>query len=119
MAYRFRSRDGLAQSNDQATIATWDSIGERMAREQSDASEALRELGVRLEHPDDGWVDRERNTVRPCYPRFDLGVAPGDLIALGDPWNGYRVVRCTSAGEVGVIARAMEYGFVDEGQRWP
>ncbi len=56
--------------------------------------EKLRTLGVKMVHPDDGWVKRETNELCPTYPQFDDGVCIGDLIALGWP-NEYRVVRVT------------------------
>jgi hypothetical protein len=48
-----------------------------------------------LVHPDDGCVDRQRNTVHPVYPQHQRIVKVGDLMVLGhhDKW---RVVRCTS-----------------------
>jgi len=43
----------------------------------------LAKIGVKLAHPDDGWVNREKNYLRPCYPYFDNKPQVGDLIALG------------------------------------
>lgn len=44
----------------------------------------LREYGVKLAHPNDGWNDRNRKIFTPAYPYFDDGVIIGDLIALGN-----------------------------------
>lgn len=111
MSYRFKSADGLAQSNDRAAIALWDSIGADTATQQREASARLRATGVKAEHPDDGWVDRERNSVQFCYPRFNDGVDVGDLIALGWPWSGYRIVRCTRIEHSGILLPTVRYFF--------
>lgn len=52
---------------------------------------ALRGAGVKAAHPDDGWVNRERNTVHLAYPQFNDGLSVGDLLALG--WPGDEVDR--------------------------
>lgn len=51
----------------------------------------LRSMGIKAAHPDDGWVDREKNSVNFCYPQFNDGVKEGDQIALGWP-ERWRVV---------------------------
>lgn len=95
---------GLAQdlmrgvSGQIGAVAMMRSIATTMEQQQAEWIAALRDAGVKAAHPDDGWVDRERNTVFFCYPQFDDGVAVGDLIALGWPqWNSkkpqHRIVR--------------------------
>ena len=95
---------GLAQdlmrcvSGDPDAVATFASISRSMESDQNAWIASLRAAGVKAAHPDDGWVDRERDTVFFCYPQFDDGVAIGDLIALGWPqWNStkpqHRIVR--------------------------
>lgn len=113
----YRSKDGLCWSSDPAAVATWDSIATRHASEQATASRRLRALGVKLEHPDDGWVNRDEDSVSPCYPRFDLSPGTGDLIALGWPDSGYRLVRCTSVEHRGVLIPKTVYLFKDTGER--
>jgi hypothetical protein len=54
----------------------------------------LRVTGIKLAHPDDGWVNREENSLVPCYPQFDDNPGEGDLIALGS-WKVFRLVRVT------------------------
>lgn len=93
MSYRYVSADGLAWSNDQRLVATWNQVGRDMAMELAMAIADLRAQGVKAAHPDDGWVDRRRNEVRFVYPAFNDGVQVGDVIALGWPWSGYRLVR--------------------------
>ena len=78
-------------------------IAQDMERQQDEWIAALRAQGVKAAHPDDGWVDREANTVLFTYPQFDDGAKVGDLVALGWPrWNSakpqHRIVRIT--GEV-------------------
>ena len=81
-------------------VSLFADVAAGMERNQDSWIAALRAAGVRAAHPDDGWVDREENTVYFCYPQFDDGVAVGDLIALGWPqWGSekpqHRVVRVT------------------------
>jgi len=95
---------GLAQdlmsrvSGQHKAVATFANIACNMEREQNSWITALRAAGVKAAHPDDGWVNREHNTVFFCYPQFDDGVEIGDLIALGWPqWGSkkprHRIVR--------------------------
>lgn len=114
---RFKSRDGLMSSDDREEVALWDRICDGQASAQARGSALLRAHGVKLEHPDDGWVDRERNTITPSYPRFDDGVEVGDLIALGWPRDGYRLVRCTRIVQRRILIPTVTYSFVDTGER--
>ena len=52
----------------------------------------LRNGNIKAAHPDDGWVDREMNTIQLVYPAFNDGIKVGDRIALGDP-EEFRVVK--------------------------
>lgn len=66
--------------------------------------EHLRRCGLKAAHPDDGWVDREANTLRFSYPQFYDNPQVGDLIALGSHTDrGWRVVRLTAKDEPGPI----------------
>lgn len=51
----------------------------------------LRREGVKAAHPDDGWVDRQRNEVMLVYPQFCDHAGEGDRIALGNE-ERYRIV---------------------------
>lgn len=114
---RFNSADGLMSSSDPKAVATWNAVGVSMAQEQRAASAHLMAEGVKLEHPDDGWVDRQKNSVRPCYPPFNLSPKVGDLIALGRPWTGYRLVRCTGIERRTLLIESVRYSFEDTGRR--
>lgn len=63
-------------------------------RSQHEWIDRLRGKDVRAAHPDDGWVDRVRNSVRFSYPAFNDGVEVGSTIALGDH-RKYRLVLVT------------------------
>jgi hypothetical protein len=67
-------------------------ISSRMATRERAWVAGLRARGVKAAHPDDGWVDRDRNTLQPTYATFDDGLQAGDLLALGWPWRA-RIVR--------------------------
>jgi len=83
-----------------------DSIGARFhagilraAREYEEKQaawrESLRAAGVAATHPDDGWVNREKNTLHLCYPHIMGELKIGSLVALGDH-EKYRIVRLAS-----------------------
>lgn len=72
----------------------WVRICMEAANEERDWIARLRAEGVKAAHPDDGWVDREANSVHFAYPQFDDGVEVGGLIALGWP-DRHRLVRVT------------------------
>lgn len=116
MSYAFRSKDGLAQSNDSAHIDAWNAVQATSAIRQREASAALLAMGVKMEHPDDGWVDRQKNAITPCYPQFDLSPKVGDLIALGWPFNGYRIVRCTAVVHRTLLIHTVTYSFEETGE---
>lgn len=83
------SDDGRMRSSDPSAVALWDSIGNRMANDKRTWTDILRSLGVKYAHPDDGWVNRDRNThTRSWYPQFDDRPEVGDLIAFGSPPGG-------------------------------
>ncbi len=52
----------------------------------------LRREGIKAAHPDDGWVNRQKNTVHFAYPQFDDGAGIGDRIALGWASDKWRIV---------------------------
>lgn len=86
---RFRSSDGLMESADPSAIALWESIGARMEDDKRTWTQRLREAGIKLAHPDDGWVNRERNTFTlSWYAQFNNTPDVGDLIAFGTPPGG-------------------------------
>lgn len=116
---RYTSSDGLMSSADPQAVALWESICNDQASEQVKATALLKARGVKLEHPDDGWVNRERNSITPSYPRFDERPAVGDLIALGWPWQGYRLVRCTKVERGGVLIPTVTYWFEETGEHVP
>lgn len=83
---RYTSSDGLLSSNDPKMVTLWEDIGARMAAENASWTDTLRAMGVKLAHPDDGWVHRGRNHFRlSWYPQFDDQPEVGDLIAFGCP----------------------------------
>jgi hypothetical protein len=144
---RYTSRDGLCTSADASAVALWDSIGDRMASEQRDWIKTLRGMGVKLAHPDDGWVKREAPEPflsLSWYPQFNDEPQEGDLIALGashhcgtyagdkgGKWRRnrgrgarigwqYRLVRVVRVNDhAGILGRFVDYYFEDTGVRLP
>lgn len=86
---RYTSRDGLMSSADPDAVALWEDICSRSDAAESDWTARLRAAGVKLAHPDDGWVKRDRNQFSlSWYARFDDHPEVGDLIAFGSPPDG-------------------------------
>lgn len=73
---------------------------------------AMRSMGVKLAHPDDGWVKRSESIVSPCYPQFDDQPQVGDLIALGC-WYEHRLVRVTKVTVNKFFKEYISYRFED------
>lgn len=93
MAYDYESKDGICKSNNAEFVHTWNEVGKSMEEEEKQWITELRSQGVKASHPDDGWVDRENNTVLLQYPQFNDGVKIGDTIALGWSWHKTRLVK--------------------------
>lgn len=70
----------------------------------------LKADGVRAAHPDDGWVDDRQNIVFLSNPHFDLGLRPGDVMAIGDP-HGYRFVRILERAPLLLLPNANRWRF--------
>ena len=86
---KYVSSDGLMSSADPQAVALWDSIGADMENDKRSWTQRLRVAGIKLAHPDDGWVKRERNTFSlSWYPQFNDSPQVGDLIAFGTPPRG-------------------------------
>ena len=93
-----KAHDMLANCHgDPAILEVFREIVWESVRTQNAWIDALRAAGIQAAHPDDGWVDREKNRVQFVYPQFNAGARPGDLIALGwPPIDGkirHRIVR--------------------------
>jgi hypothetical protein len=54
--------------------------------------EYLKSKNIKASHPDDGWVNREKNYIQFCYPHFKENIQIGDFIALGS-YRKYRIVK--------------------------
>jgi hypothetical protein len=65
---------------------------------QDELINAVLARGVKLLHPNDGWVVRNSLgfpvLVQPCYPMFNHLPKIGDLIALGSSVDDVVVCRC-------------------------
>jgi hypothetical protein len=69
-------------------------------------------LGVKAAHPDDGWVNREKNSIKFAYPHFNNNPKVGDVICLG--WanhNKNRLVRVIKYPITGILSKSREYYF--------
>lgn len=80
----------------------------------------LRAAGVKMAHPDDGWVDRREHSVSPCYPQFDDRPQVGDVIALGWPSGDTRLVvvrRVTERFRLPSMSVGYTYWFDPDGRQ--
>lgn len=128
---RYRSQDGLMSSPDPAAVEAWDRIGREMTNARTAWTERLRTIGVKLAHPDDGWVHEPGRGYTPnnhdkwlspsWYAQFDDGPQEGDLIALGWPDTGYRIVQCIEVRRRPTVlgGESVCYYYEDTGQRLP
>lgn len=91
--------DGSTVSGEARYVDQAIRIRESMEGQRTRWIAQLRERGVKAAHPDDGWVDRDKDTVHLCYPDFNDGLAVGDPLALGSPWGDTRIVRVTGTSE--------------------
>jgi len=92
-------------------IDKWDKIAEERGIDKQLWIKNLRELGIKAAHPDDGWVDREENSVYFAYPYFNDKPKKGDLIVLGWPDNKNRIVRVIESKRTGVFLQGKRYFF--------
>jgi hypothetical protein len=91
-----RMRDGSTVSGSPEVVAATVAHEEAWYAAQARWVADLRARGIKAAHPDDGWVNRERNTIHFCYPQFrDRSLGVGDLIALGSHHWSTRIVRVT------------------------
>lgn len=136
---RLTSRDGLMSSIYPESVALYESIVDSQAATKASWTNMLREAGVKLAHPDDGWVHRERNVFSlSWYPQFNDRPEVGDLMAFGWPLDdgqepsygtdkngcavaryGYRLVRVTDVRREGVLIPMTYYHYEDTGLRLP
>lgn len=96
--YLYISNDGLVKSDNYNFIEVFNKNKEFSEKKKEEWILHLRKIGIKGIHPDDGWVDRENNTVifeNPYYEHFLI--EEGDLICLGNYWESYRIVRVTKA----------------------
>lgn len=106
-------RDGTVVSGRADCVALALDIEQRMLAQEGGWVTRLRAAGVKAAHPDDGWVNRDRNTVRLEYPRFNDRPQVGDLIALGVP-DRYRLVRVTGLDHLSDPKYASMYGMAPD-----
>jgi hypothetical protein len=78
----------------QEFIRLWRETEKRQQREMDEWIAFLRQRGIVGAHPNDGWVDREKQELILTYPQFNDGIAVGKRMALGSP-HQFVVVEIT------------------------
>jgi len=71
------------KSNNSGDVGLWHDILKNSDRKEKAWVEKLRSQGFKAAHPDDGWVDDEKNIITMMYPKFNDGLGVGDTIMLG------------------------------------
>lgn len=99
----------LIYCHDESFVKIWTETLINAEKEKLEWIEKLREQGIKVAHPDDGWVDREKNEIILVYPQFDDGVIDGCLMALGWPWK-YRIVKVISH-RIGLFGNLVYWRF--------
>jgi len=94
-------------------MKNWHKIINDGAKQEEQWIAELQACGVVSAHPNDGWVNREKNTFHLDYPQFNDGVEVGSLVCLGDHFEQDKnhIVKVTE-----VIERwsgHMDYAFED------
>ena len=91
------SDDGLLKSHSIETdgfVDLYNKFSRELEKKQEQLVVFLRHVGIKMAHPDDGWVNRNENILSPAYPLFDDKPEIGDLIYLGWPSDKRgRIVR--------------------------
>lgn len=85
---------GCCKTNNSDFMRLWTSICMKQYERETEWIKGLRANGVKASHPDDGWVDREKNEIHLCYPQFNDGLKVGDRLALGTH-DKFRIVEVT------------------------
>ena len=94
-----RLSTGSVVSGHAEHVARAVAIDRDMVQQEREWIADLRARGVKAAHPDDGWVDRDRNRLHLAYPQFNDSLLVGDLLALGWPWSETRIVRVTATSD--------------------
>lgn len=79
-------------------VELWHNICDKQEEDEAKWIKRLRANGFKAAHPNDGWVDRENNTLHFAYPQFNDGADVGDMVMLGWPSDSpdkSRAVRLT------------------------
>jgi hypothetical protein len=85
--YTYISNDGLLKSNSKYSVDNWNDIIEKSEMQKQKYIELCKKMGLKLAHPNDGWVDRENNILTISHPYFKESIKVGDLIGLGFYWE--------------------------------
>ena len=101
---------GLCRTNDPAIAKRWADICIKAEQDKEAWNSSLRAVGVKAAHPNDGWIDREKNEIHFAYPHFNDGAGPGDIVAIGQPFD--------RPGETRFVCLIKQYDRTFEGFTW-
>ena len=105
---------GLCSTSNPSFAKLWADICIEGERKEKEWIATLRQQGVKAAHPNDGWVDREKNELHFCYPQFNDGAKEGDIVALGwpsDPPGKTKFVRLTGHRKMRFISDMIRWQF--------
>ena len=84
-------------TGDARFVELWHKICDEQDANERKWIEELRKSGFKASHPNDGWVNRDKNEVHFAYPHFNDEANIGDLVMLGwhydkKTWRAVRIV---------------------------
>ena len=95
---RYYSSDGSFSVNEESLylLPIFEENGRKRREIENKRISYFRSINIKAAHPDDGWVDRENNTVILEYPIFQNEISVGDKIVLYENLSyKYRIVEVT------------------------
>ena len=75
----------LASGTHKGFLDTWEKVCIDGQKQHDEWIIELRGLGVLAAHPNDGWVNRDKNYFQLSYPQFNDGVEVDSVVVLGWP----------------------------------
>ena len=81
---RYYSSDGSFSVNEESLylLPIFEENSRKRREIENKRISYFRSINIKAAHPDDGWVDRENNTVILEYPIFQDEISVGDKIVL-------------------------------------
>jgi len=80
-------------TGDPKFVKQWHEICDEHETKKNTWIKELRAVGFKAAHPNDGWVNREKNEIYFAYPYFNDGADIGDKVMISFSPDSTRPVR--------------------------